>query len=87
MYRHARPLSPPGGALRSTRLVRPARSIGRAPCLLPGARPSALLATRRELQKTKLWTRPPTILALGDEWAFRSLRNQDRRFIFRLIPI
>jgi hypothetical protein len=52
MYRHARPLSPPGGALRSTRLVRPARSIGRAPCLLPGARPSALLATRRELQKT-----------------------------------
>jgi hypothetical protein len=45
-------LSPPGGALRSTRLVRPARSIGRAPCLLPGARPSALLATRRELQKT-----------------------------------
>ena len=52
MYRHARPLSPPGGALRSTRLVRPARSIGRAPCLLSGARPSALLATRRELQKT-----------------------------------
>lgn len=65
MYRHARPLSPPGGALRSTRLVRPARSIGRAPCLLPGARPSALLATRRELQTT-LGRGLPRILALGE---------------------
>ena len=75
-------LSPPGGALRSTRLVRPARSIGRAPCLLPGARPSALLATRRELQKQNFRRGLPRILALG--WAFRSLRNQDRRFIFAL---
>ena len=83
MYRHARPLSPPGGALRSTRLVRPARSIGRAPCLLPGARPSALPATRRELQKTldaaslEFW-----------HWVGVSVAPEPRSAVyFRLIPI